>query len=314
MLLKNMAKQQEPAQPIYQDQTLTRVINEISSNPSIRQGLMRDLKTKTGRHVLTYVPSFVNHPAALVNDGDAEIIENILRSYGYLDGLDLIVHSPGGFAESAERIINVIYTYCDDLRVIVPKQAKSAATMIAMGASKILMSDTSEIGPIDPQMIYGNLGQIAVQSVIKANNQIKKDITDKQSRGENYDAELIQLSKMDPILVRESQKHMDLAKDIAVKLLNRKMFGKGMMSKEDVDKFVDDSETFSHGRLIGWKTAKEKLGLKIMHLGKFDNEWALIWEIYIRTTAAINQHRFAKLIEDESHSLTSGVLPTQLAQ
>lgn len=304
-----LVKNSQSPQPVNQDHTLMRVINEISSNSVIRQELMQKLEQKTKRNVITYVSSFANHLAALVNDGDAEIIENILRAYGHLDNLDLLIHSPGGFAESAERIIHVIYTYCDDLRVIVPKQAKSAATMMAMGASKIVMSDTSEIGPIDPQIIYGNLGQIAVQSIIKAFNQIKSDIAEKQARGENYDAELVQLSKIDPILLRESQKHMDLAKDIGVKLLNKKMFAKKKIEIKDVEKFVDDSETFSHGRLIDWKTARDKLGLKIIHQDKFDEEWKLIWEIYIRTTTAINQHKFAKLIEDKNHSLTTGVLP-----
>src|SRR3989344_5357819 len=237
-------KDKQQLLPTNQDHTLMRVINEISSNAVIRQELMQKLEEKTKRHLVVYVSSFANHPAALVNDGDAEIIENIMRAYGRIENLDLLIHSPGGFAESAERIIQVIYTYCGDLRVIVPKQAKSAATMIAMGASKIVMSDTSEIGPIDPQIIYGNVGQIAVQSIIKAYNQIKNEITTKQSKGENYDAELVQLSKIDPILLRESQKHMDLAKDIAVKLLNKKMFSKKPIKKEDVEKFLDDSETF----------------------------------------------------------------------
>lgn len=295
--------------PINQDHTLTRVINEISSNSIIRQELMVKLGEKTKRHLITYVSSFSNHPAALVNDQDSEIIENILRSYGHINNLDLLIHSPGGFAESAERIVEAIYTYCDDFRVIIPKQAKSAATMVAMGSSEMLMSDTSEIGPIDPQIIYANLGQIAVQSIIKAYNQIKQDIVEKQSKGENYDAELVLLSKIDPILLRESQKHMDLAKDIAVKLLNKRMFKKKPVEKEDVDKYLDDSETFSHGRLINWKSAHDKLGLEIRHIDKFDDNWKLIWEIYIRTTAAINQHRFAKLIEDKNHSLTTGVLP-----
>lgn len=292
-----------------QDHTLVRVINEISSNAIIRQELMKKLEEKSGRHLITYVSSFANHPAATVNDNDAEVIENILRSYGKVGKLDLLIHSPGGFAESAERIIEAIYTYCKDLRVIVPKQAKSAATMIAMGSKQILMSDTSEIGPIDPQMSYGNLGWIAVQSVIKAYNQIKAEIADKQSRNQSYDAELIQLSKIDPILLRECEKQMGLARDIAVKLLNKKMFLKDKITLEDVDKYLDDSETFSHGRLINWKTARDKLNLEVSHIDKFDEEWKLIWEIYIRTTAAINQHRYAKLIEDKNHSLAAGILP-----
>lgn len=293
-----------------QDHTLTRVIDEISSNASIRQKLMEEVEKVTGRQIITYVSSFADHPAAQVNDGDAEIIENIFRSWGKIKGLDLLIHSPGGSAESAERIVEAIYTYTDDLRVIIPKQAKSAATMIAMGSREILMSDTSEIGPIDPQIQYGANGWIAVQSIIKAYKQLTDEIEVKLKNGENYDAQLVLLNKIDPIMLREANKHMQLAKDIAVKLLNRKMFRDKKIKEEDVEKnFVDDSKTFSHGRLINWNTAKNTLGLTIEHIDKFDLLWKLIWEIYVRTTAAINQHRFAKLIEDKKHSITTGVLP-----
>lgn len=299
----------QPSQPQNQDHTLTRVINEINSNSSIRQDLMVKYEEKTGRHLLSYVSSFADHVAATVYDQDAEIIENILRSWGGVKQLDLLVHSPGGFAESAERIIEAIYTYCDDLRVIIPKQAKSAATMISMGAREILMSDTSEVGPIDPQMNYGNMGRIAVQSIIKAYEQLTSEMAAKQQKKQNYDAEVIMLSKIDPVMLREARKHMELAKDIAVKLLNRKMFQSKPITKKDVEKFLDDSETFSHGRLINSKTAKDKLKLNVTNVDKFDPVWMSIWEIYIRTTAAINQHRYAKLIEDKGHSITTGVLP-----
>lgn len=97
-------KDKQQLLPPNQDHTLMRVINEISSNPVIRQELMQKLEEKTKRHLVTYVSSFANHPAALVNDGDAEIIENIMRAYGRVENLDLLIHSPGGFAESAERI------------------------------------------------------------------------------------------------------------------------------------------------------------------------------------------------------------------
>ena len=38
------------------------------------------------------------------------------------------------------------------LRVIVPDYAKSAGTLIALGADRIVMGETSELGPIDPQI------------------------------------------------------------------------------------------------------------------------------------------------------------------
>ena len=42
------------------------------------------------------------------------------------------------------------------LRMIVPDLAKSAATLMVLGADSILMSDTSELGPIDPQVVLAD--------------------------------------------------------------------------------------------------------------------------------------------------------------
>lgn len=39
------------------------------------------------------------------------------------------------------------------LRVVVPDFAKSAGTLMALGSDAVVMSDTSELGPIDPQIV-----------------------------------------------------------------------------------------------------------------------------------------------------------------
>lgn len=299
-------KNKPQPQPQQADHTLVEVINEVSSSPIIRQRLIKKLSYLTGRYTLSYISFPFPHPVAFINDWDAEIIENILKSYGTkIEKMDLILHSGGGFAESAERIINSIYTYCDDLRVIIPRQAKSAATMVSMGASSIMMSDTSEIGAIDPQLPNG----IAVQSVIKAYDELRAIITEKQKKGESVDAELVSISKIDPVMLRECRKYMGLAKDIALKLLNKKMRASNPISTTEIEtNFLDDSRTFSHGRLIGYKDARS-LGLQIEYVDKFDEKWKLIWEIYIRSKIALEQSKLAKIIEDEFNSLNPGKLP-----
>jgi hypothetical protein len=67
--------------------------------------------------------------------------------------LDLILHSPGGSPQAAEQILEYLRTQFDYIRAIVPLQAKSAATMIALGCDEILMGTHSELGPIDPQIL-----------------------------------------------------------------------------------------------------------------------------------------------------------------
>lgn len=303
-------KNQVKNHKINQDKTLVEVINEVNSSPIIRQRLIKSLNKLTGRHTINYQSLFAGHPITFVNDWDAEVFENIFRGYGKkIDKVDLILHSSGGFAESAERVVSSIYNHCNDLRVIIPGQAKSAATMVAMGASTILMSDTSEIGSIDPQLSSPVGIPTPAQSIIKAYEELMTVIEDKQKNKKPIDAELVLLSKIDPVLLRESRKYMDLAKDIASKLLNKKMRLKNPISTEQIEEnFLDDSKTFSHGRLIGWSEAK-KLGLTVEYIDKYDEKWKLIWEIYIRTKIALERTKMAKIIEDENNSLNPGVLP-----
>ena len=67
--------------------------------------------------------------------------------------LDLILHSPGGSAEAAEQTLNYLRTQFDYIRCFVPLQAKSAATMVALGCDEIVLGQHSELGPIDPQIL-----------------------------------------------------------------------------------------------------------------------------------------------------------------
>jgi len=64
----------------------------------------------------------------------------------------LSIHSGGGRIEPAYLISKCCRDSCEEFHVCVPRRAKSAATLIALGAHKIHMGMMSELGPIDPQI------------------------------------------------------------------------------------------------------------------------------------------------------------------
>jgi len=68
------------------------------------------------------------------------------------DKLDPILHSPGGSLEATEQIVNYLREKYAHIRVIIPQNAMSAATMIACAADVIVMGKHSAIGPIGPQI------------------------------------------------------------------------------------------------------------------------------------------------------------------
>jgi ClpP class serine protease len=70
-----------------------------------------------------------------------------------VDQIDLYLYSIGGALEAPWQIISTIRQFCKKLNILIPYKAYSAATLVAIGADKILMGRKGELGPIDPQMI-----------------------------------------------------------------------------------------------------------------------------------------------------------------
>ena len=79
-------------------------------------------------------------PPGLVSIGDEDMQAFMEVSQGLEgDGLDLILHSPGGSPEAAEAIVSYLRSRFSHIRVIVPQLAMSAATMIACAADEIVL-------------------------------------------------------------------------------------------------------------------------------------------------------------------------------
>ena len=86
--------------------------------------------------------------------------------------LSVLMHSYGGQAKPAYRMISTLRRSAKDIEVLVPQEAKSAATLFCIGANKIYMGYRSELGPLDTQLIdeSGNY-QSALES-FKASEQL----------------------------------------------------------------------------------------------------------------------------------------------
>lgn len=79
------------------------------------------------------------------------LLEDLIFDASPEQDLHLLLDSPGGDGETAIRMLQSIQARCRELTVIVVDRAKSAATLIGLGAHHLLMGPTSDLGPIDPQ-------------------------------------------------------------------------------------------------------------------------------------------------------------------
>ena len=91
----------------------------------------------------------------LNSDINSECFRSVTNALAQIDGehdLYLILNSPGGSIEIAFWIAKAIREKCRNFDVMVPDSAKSAATLIALTADRVLLGQLGELGPLDPQM------------------------------------------------------------------------------------------------------------------------------------------------------------------
>jgi ClpP class serine protease len=127
----------------------------------------------------------------------------------------LLLNCPGGDALAAERIVNICRSFSKDgkFSVIVPKMAKSAATMVCLGAQSIDMSKTSELGPIDPQIKVSEGVYYAAHEIIESYNDLIRKANTTKGKVDPY---LQQLYRFDATQIRWIRSAQDLSKSIAV--------------------------------------------------------------------------------------------------
>jgi hypothetical protein len=249
----------------------------------------------------------------LLDDGDADMLEEVLQNTSMEGGRELVlfISSPGGSAVAAERIVNICRTYGGgQFSVIVPKMAKSAATMVCLGAKQIHMSNTSELGPIDPQiLIYDQTGKpskyLAAHEIIESYNELMGKAN--RTRG-NLDPYLQQLLRFDARDVRAIRSAQELSTNIAVNCLQQGAL-KGVSPKQIKDKlkpFLKPRYTTVHERPIYHATAS-RCGLDIKLHDVRDEVWRLVWKLYVRLNYVVRM-KAPKIIETTEDTFTSNVV------
>lgn len=124
---------------------------------------MSDITTPEMAHEASLPPElqeFVDargRPAAFLFHADTLWRWHVGQLDDALDGrkfeeLDLVIHSGGGWVHSAYQIVELLRLHTDCLNACVPFWAKSAATLLSIGADKIVLGERAELGPLDVQM------------------------------------------------------------------------------------------------------------------------------------------------------------------
>jgi ClpP class serine protease len=297
---------------------LSRVLEELeeaSEGRLSRQHLIRRAEqhdTVNRRRLLLYVAN-VEHPNSSLSAADIVPLGDALASLGQVDNLDLLLHTTGGSGDAAEKFVEMCRRHCRfQFRVIVPNMAKSAGTLIALGADAILMGYCSELGPIDPKVVInvGNRPQmVSAWTFIHARDRLQQKAQEALAAGQNPAVYLQQLAGVDPVFVTHCEQLMTFARQLVRKFVFNR-YSKSDTAQEWADKVVgflsNVEEHISHGRLISVGELRQNCvpPLDVVELAEEDGFWQLLWELYVRCEVFLKLGEpKAKLIETEGLSL-----------
>lgn len=282
------------------------ISSERSQNFETRIKLFEGIETDhlSGRTLITFFTSF-NHYVEIDND-DCDMLQSVLQHIDVSKGLALMVNSPGGDGLAAERIVNTCRAYSGtgDYWAIVPGRAKSAGTIICLGASKIFMAASSELGPVDPQIIRrepSGIKQFSAYSLVAGYDKLFNSAV--KAKG-NLEPFIQQLQKYD---VREINTYRDvikLSESITVKILKSGCMNSKSEAaiKKAVQIFLDPKMgTISHSRSINRDEAKQ-CGLPIEDLDVNSPSWRAIYDLYARTDMFVSSALATKAVESREES------------
>jgi membrane-bound ClpP family serine protease len=135
----------------------------------IKDRLAKEISEILGHHHLTHVcPLALIEPENSIDSFDLDKIFSALTETNSLKNKDVVLFllSRGGDAEPAYQISKICKSFALNRFVaVIPRQAKSAATLVAIGADEIHMGLLGQLGPIDPQI--GGLPALGVSQALK---------------------------------------------------------------------------------------------------------------------------------------------------
>ena len=206
-------------------------IMKRGGSDELRRECIRKVEEITGRPLIVYATDFTNNEKVQAAAGEVTIdSRDKIAFHDVITGiegndLDVLIHSPGGSAEAAEAIIDLLRSKYSSLRFIIPDQAKSAATMMCCAADQLLMDEKSELGPIDPQMIIvrgdKQLIRAPAQAIIDQFELARKSISENPS---NLPVWLPIIQTLGPSLLMECENADRLSRELVRSWLERYMF------------------------------------------------------------------------------------------
>lgn len=207
-----------------------------------------------------------------------EALFRVLKESDSLEGIDLLLYTRGGDTNSVWPLVSLVREFDPDFEVLVPFRCHSSGTLAALGANRIILTNLSELSPIDPStgnqfnprdptnpksgMAISVEDVRAYRSFILEQLRGVKEDDDESLKLPREAVALLQrlTTEVHPLALGNVNRVLQQIKQLAVNLLNLHP-----VDGEDVQRIVRALTTqfFSHLHMINRHEAKEILGNRV---------------------------------------------------
>jgi predicted RNA-binding Zn-ribbon protein involved in translation (DUF1610 family) len=226
--------------------------------------------------------------------------------------IDIILETPGGFAEVVEDIVKLVRNRYEKVGIIIPGYAKSAGTIFAMAGDEILMGPMSALGPIDAQIIANNK-RFSAEAFLEGLEKIKKEVI---KEGKLNPAYIPILQNISPGEIQHCENAQNFSKKLVTDWLSKYKFkywdehkntGNRVTDKEKKSRANEiaailcrQSKWLTHGRSIKIEDFEE-LRLKIIDFSAQPelNEAILRYYTLLRMSFETNIYKIFETIESQ---------------
>ena len=213
---------------------------------------------------------------------EGELVDKVFDDLSATDasgeGLCVVLDSSGGDVDAAYNLALLLRRYgSKQLTFVVPRWAKSAATLLACGGDKIMMTPVAGLGPIDPQITEMNpmerrieqFSPLHIESTLELIRQEYESGNDRLADG------LVKRLQF-PLTLGSFKKSLDIGMDYAGKLLSTRMIEGDEETSFDIARKLTTGYA-SHSYCINYREAID-IGLKVEELS--GDMLRDVWEIH----------------------------------
>ncbi|MFT4294562.1 MAG: hypothetical protein QM582_04020 [Micropruina sp.] len=237
-----------------------------------RQELIRTYEQLTGAQLIVLIDQIFARGLTVLQ----ELLIGLDRSRE----LHVLLATPGGDGEVAVRMIRAMQARCTRLVIIVPDMAKSAGTLMCLGADVIRMAPFSDLGPVDPQFQVGN-SLAGAKEIVAAVATAEDRVAQQPNSYPLYSALLADVTML---MVEQAKAAITRTEALIDEALQCRTeppddTERGRLVQQLRRPLIDDPT--DHAATVGPKLA-ERIGLPV-EVADLDSEsWTIIWQLWTR--------------------------------